>query len=115
MHSDESQPDIWTQRYLEIAQSLGWQEGVQSDPIKTGSASANVSDGGSEERSGGGGMGIRVSAISQPPPDAGDHGTLHGFALTDDAQGLRAFINTHADVNLDSLDEYVIHFLSSDG
>lgn len=110
--SDEA--SIWTQRYLEIARSLGWQEGVQTESVDFGSAPANASDSGSERRDGpasGGGMGVSVSAMSQPPLDAGDHGTLHGFALSNDAKGLLTFLDAQSEINLDSLDEYVNKFL----
>ncbi|KAF8529453.1 ankyrin, partial [Gautieria morchelliformis] len=109
--SDEPQALVWEQRYLEIARSLGWQEGIQPRPesLDTGSTPAKSSDGGSEEnkaQASGGGMGVAVSTMAQPPVNAKDHGTLHGFALSNDVQGLAGFLDAHSEINLDFLDEY---------
>lgn len=116
-HSDEPQPDVWRQRYLEIAKSLGWQEGVQqSDPVAIGTPykapNTEVEKGVSQTSGGGGGMGVVVSTMSQPPLDPRDHGTLHGFALSNDIKGLLRFLDAHSEMNLDSLDEYVNALLS---
>lgn len=60
----------------------------------------------------GGGMGVVVSTMSQPPLDPRDHGTLHGFALSNDIKGLLRLLDAHSEMNLDSLDEYVNVLLS---
>lgn len=115
--SDQLEPNAWRQRYLDIARSLGWQEGVQSYSEATGGALATASDeetgtGDAQSSRGGGiGMGVVVSAMSQPPLDDQDHGTLHGFALSNNAKGLLEFLDAHSDINLDSLDDYVNDFL----
>jgi acyl-CoA-binding domain-containing protein 6 len=115
--SDEPEPDVWRQRYLEIAESLGWKEGVQQHGlIATGSTPSKAPNTEAEKgdaQTSGGGMGVVVSAMSQPPLDPRDHGTLHGFALSNDAKGLSEFLDARSKINLDSLDEYVILFLSS--
>ncbi|KAF8587329.1 ankyrin [Ramaria rubella] len=101
--SDQAEPDLWERRYLEIAHSFGWQESLRHYPIDDDQTTNR--DGGAISR-GGGGMGVRVSAIPQPLQDPKDQGTLHDLALSNDVQGLLSFLETHPESSVNSLDDY---------
>ncbi|KAF7320099.1 hypothetical protein MKEN_00794300 [Mycena kentingensis (nom. inval.)] len=97
-------------KYLEIAKSLGWEEGTadkNEPPQKEADAETEQEgdiwdsddDSSTAKRSsgGGGGMGTAVSAMSAP--EAVDESTLHGLAISNNLAGLTAMVEGGADLN----------------
>ena len=97
------------ERYFEIAKSFGWKNEAHPEGDLGHESEAISLDEMSETRKSGhgGGLGVAVSAIPQPPPDPKDAGTLHAFALSNDDQGLISFLNSYPDYNINLLDDYV--------
>ncbi|KAJ6509442.1 acyl CoA binding protein-domain-containing protein [Mycena vitilis] len=96
-------------RYLDIARSLGWTEGI----VLTESApeSEDIWDSDEDEdkpaRSGGetGGFGTSVSAMARPEDDSDT--SLHGLAISNHVQGLDSLLQTDPNLNLDARDAFV--------
>jgi hypothetical protein len=98
-------------RYLEIAQTYGWVEGA-THPPKTASTDRKEDgldglDDEGEHASSSAGLGITVSSIVSPPPDEDELRTIHGLALSDNAQGLATYLRENPDADVDAVDEYV--------
>jgi len=102
-------------RYLEIARSFGWVEGVGQVPEENPEKNPDdgcpdaVNDESEEESSSGGmgGMGNFVSALPSTSPIEEEVQTLHGFALSDDAQGLVAYLHDNPNADINGVDKYV--------
>jgi acyl-CoA-binding protein len=98
-------------RYLEIAQSLGWSEGVVLPETTTASQSENIWDSDDDvkeptKRSGEtGGFGSSVSSMARPEDES--DASLHGLAISNDLQGLVSLLQEDPDVNLDARDDFV--------
>lgn len=108
--------------YVQIASSLGW-PGLEAVAPTPSSASPdeidleNLDDDddtrfvteGSKALKGGGGMGIRVSAVERDPTDDPSQGpvenSIHGFAISGNLEKLRNLIAGGSNLNLK--DEYV--------
>jgi hypothetical protein len=100
----EGRPSEAEQRYLDIAKSLGWEDGA------TAAAAAAATDETEEqaESSGGGtGMGVSVSVVSPPSPDEEATSGLHGYAMGDDVAATSAFLRDNEDLDINARDEYV--------
>ncbi|KAJ7932493.1 ankyrin repeat-containing domain protein [Mycena leptocephala] len=97
-------------RYLEIAQSLGWTEGVVLPETTTASQSENIWDSDDDvkeptKRSGEtGGFGSSVSSMARPEDES--DASLHGLAISNDLQGLVSLLQEDPDVNLDARDDF---------
>ena len=107
----EGRPSEAENRYLDIAQSLGWKE---DSSMATSAAAAAAADDeteeGQEERGSGGGsgMGISVSIISPPILDeVGDSSGLHGYAMRDDVAAISVFLSANEGADINVRDEYV--------
>jgi len=110
-------------RYLELAKSMGWIEGVKPvEPEKKlatneGDAKVdvededgdgeNIWDDDDETIDGGGGMGNSVSAMPAPSPTQEELSTLHGLAIWNKPDALESFFLERPDVNINELDEFV--------
>jgi hypothetical protein len=97
-------------RYLDIARSLGWTEGIApvivENPEVKQHDEEDIWDKDEDTGSfGGGGMGNTVSAMV-PPSDKNDGG-IHGLAILNDAPGISLFLEKHPDVDLNERDEFV--------
>ncbi|KAG2154745.1 ankyrin [Suillus clintonianus] len=92
------------QRYLVIAQELGWKPG--STP--SSAPGKRSEDGGADAGGGGGGggMGTSVSSLAKPGPDLGEAQTLHGLAIAGDAKKLMAFLLVNPAVDINARDEF---------
>jgi len=103
----EGSPSEAEHRYLDIARSLGWNEGSST---AMSAAAEDETEEGQEERDGGGGgsgMGISVSVISPPMLDeVGDFSGLHGYAMRDDIAAISAFLSANEGADINVLDEY---------
>ncbi|KAI9445105.1 ankyrin [Lactarius indigo] len=100
----EGRPSEAEHRYLEIARSLGWNEGSSA-------AADDETEEGQEGRDGGGGgsgMGISVSVMSPPTLDDGvdDSSGLHGHAMRDDVAAVSAFLSANEGADINVRDEY---------
>jgi len=110
--SENTDPNVWKTRYLEIARSLGWSEDSQTKAVSpTNDFTADDLDDLSPSSSdgsggGGGGMGAGVSIVLKPPPSNEDVNCIHGFALSGDAEGLAQFLNAHPELDLNIRDSY---------
>jgi len=102
-YSTQFDPDGAAQaRYLEIAESLGWESGTTSDDVLLG----HDTDGERESTKGvGTGMGVYVSTMSAPKDD--DLDTIHGLAIAGDAQKLAKMLIAEPSLDLNERDEYV--------
>ncbi|KAF9646125.1 ankyrin [Thelephora ganbajun] len=88
-------------RYLEIAKSLGWKPGASADDDSLG----HGMDGERESTKGVvTGTGVFVSTMSAPKDD--DSGTIHGLAITGDAQKLEKMLIAEPSLDLNRKDEY---------
>lgn len=99
-------------RYLQIATDLGWKREEAKTTKPEATPASDSDDGiwdkeGQSNRSGGIGFGLAVSTMSFAGEDTREKGTLHQYAVSGDARGLREFLQTHSDVGLDAKDEYV--------
>jgi len=96
-------------RYLTIAQSLGWEEGTRASENKLGSEELdldNISD--DDSGSGGGGsgpMGGTVSSMASLHEEI-DLSTIHGLAVSNDGPKLASFLQEHPNINVNSLNEH---------
>lgn len=104
------------ERYLQIATELGWKEGEkkqepQTQPV-TSSSQAETEDGDIWDKEdvpkgSGIGFGVTVSKISQEDEETRQDGSFHNYAVSGDTEGLKAYLESHAEVPLDITDEYV--------
>ncbi|KAH7910874.1 hypothetical protein BJ138DRAFT_1086736 [Hygrophoropsis aurantiaca] len=92
-------------RYLEIAQELGWTPDSVPASKSQQSDSDDIWDKEDSNNSGGGGMGNKVSSMV-PPEDSSDGKTLHGLAITGDADKLSEFINLNPGLDINERDEF---------
>ncbi|KAI0307899.1 ankyrin [Multifurca ochricompacta] len=86
-------------RYLDIAHSLGWEEG---SPVKAMDETEEQIESG-----GGTGMGVSVSVVSPPSPNSEAATGLHGYAMEDNVAAISAFLNASECLDVDARDEYV--------
>jgi len=104
-------------RYIEIAKSLGWVEGIpiedeDTDEVDLDALDDDDDDGEPEVKQKGsrsnasdsGGLGPAVSK-AQPPVPVEDHST-HGFAIDNDIAGLTALLEKNMNVDLNARDEF---------
>lgn len=104
-------------RYIEIAKSLGWVEGItiedeDADEVDLDALDDDDDDepevkqkGSRSNASESGGLGPAVSK-AQPPAPVEDHST-HGFAIDNDIAGLTALLEKNMNVDLNARDEFV--------
>jgi len=74
-------------RYLEIARSLGWTQGVTQE-LEGATGSSGES----------GGFGTSVSAMARPEDD--NDTSLHGLAVSNDLQGLKELLEREPNVDV---------------
>ncbi|KAF8527876.1 ankyrin repeat-containing domain protein [Hysterangium stoloniferum] len=100
--NDHTDVEVWQQRYVDIARSLGW------EPNPHPAVAANEHQDEESSNGGGGGMGVSVSVISRLPLDEpeDDESTLHACALSNDATQLTSFLASHPDIDVNALDDY---------
>jgi len=97
-------------RYLEIARSLGWTEGLvlpetaESESFKDGWDSDEDVNKPTKSSGETGGFGNSVSSMARPE-DQGDT-SLHGLAVSNHLQGLVSLLCEDSNVNLDARDEF---------
>ena len=105
-------------RYIEIAKSLGWVEGIaiegeDADEVDLDALDDDDDDdkpevkekGSRSNASDSGGLGPAVSK-AQPPVPVEDH-SIHGFAIDNDIAGLTALLEKNMNVDLNARDEFV--------
>ena len=95
-------------RYLDITSSLEWKETKSGE--SEGAPSAEQESRTSESSTPGGsgsGMGVSVSIIAPPALDKNEEGTVHGFAVQNDAQALSEFLEHNSNADLNAKDEFV--------
>jgi len=100
----EGRPSEAEHRYLDIATSLGWEEGSPAATTEEG-------DERPERSSGGMGVGVSVSVMSPPPVDEQATTGLHSHAMGDDVAATSAFLDASQDLDIDARDEYVSSWL----
>ncbi|GJJ13200.1 hypothetical protein Clacol_007451 [Clathrus columnatus] len=91
---DRVDKDVWMNRYLDIARSLGWREGIHTKPDPENSSTFDPS---------GNGMGAGVSVVSSP--DFPVENTLHGRVLANDISGVVSLLEDRS-VDINAKDEY---------
>ena len=100
-------------RYLEIANSLGWQQSVEDGESVTEELTAEElleqPDDVEQLATDGTSFSANVSTMGQQGvvSDAADEETVHGLAIIGDPDKLNAFIASRSGVDLDVRDEYV--------
>jgi len=100
------------ERYIDIAKSLGWKQGHNRDTAAPRSSptpeelldderplEANAHHNGT-------GMGFGVSSMAAGPPDEPDDETLHGLAISGNAEKLLAILDALPSCGLNDLDEF---------
>lgn len=94
-------------RYLDIASSLGWKEteSGESEGVPSAEQESRASES-SRPGGGGAGMGVSVSIIAPPALDKNEEGTVHGFAVQNDAQALSEFLEHNSNADLNAKDEF---------
>ena len=99
----EERPSEAEQRYLDIARSLGWEDGA------TTIATADKTEEHPKRSGGGTGMGVSVSVVTPPSPDAEAASDLHGYAMAmdDDVTAISAFLRDTEGLDVNARDEYV--------
>lgn len=102
-------------RYIEIARSLGWTGRVETEEQMPKPAQEddvdldNLSDDEvnvPSHKTANASMGIRVSSLENPAEDENSEESLHGYAISGDADKLESLLIPGLDV--DSRDQYVI-------
>jgi hypothetical protein len=106
-------------RYLEIARSLGWTPSsstvdTQADnnvPISQESNTEDTlwdkDDEGTKVKGGGGGMGVRVSAMRPPSPEESSAQSLHSLVQGGNSDAISAFLKAHPQTDVNGKDENV--------
>ncbi|KAL5518956.1 hypothetical protein ACEPAH_639 [Sanghuangporus vaninii] len=99
------------QRYIEIARSLGWTPGtaVSTSPGPTNEPTAEelLADTSTDQiNSGGGGSGLGQSVSVLKRDEVDEEVTLHNLAIKGDTQELDAFIESHAGLDVNAIDEF---------
>lgn len=109
------------ERYLQLAKDLGWVEGVALVDTSEASSTARSGDGENEDdiwddeetskryKSSGGGMGNTLSTMAAGEEDGRREDSPHQFAISGDTEGLKALLQSHAEIDLNAVDEYVMH------
>ena len=100
-------------RYIEIAKSLGWVEGITIEEEDVDEVDLNALDDEPELKekrsrsnaSDSGGLGLAVSK-AQAPAHVEDH-SIHGLAVDNNIAGLTALLEKNMDVDLNTRDEFV--------
>ncbi|KAJ7487504.1 ankyrin repeat-containing domain protein [Mycena galericulata] len=96
-------------RYLDIARSLGWSEGVvlaDTKPEADDIWDSDDADDSKPAKTSGdsGGFGTSVSAMARPEDE---HDTsIHGLAVSNDLKGLVSLLQDDPDVDLNARDDY---------
>lgn len=94
-------------RYLDIAKSLGWVEGIalkpplQSDPDSIWDDDTQATQGGSAS----GGMGGTVSTMMISEVDVDE--SLHGLAVSNNINALYELFKKYPETDVNQLDEFV--------
>ena len=108
------------ERYLQLAKDLGWVEGVALADTNEASSAARSGDGENEDdiwddeetskryKSSGGGMGNTLSTMAAGEEEGRREDSPHQFAISGDTEGLKALLQSHAEIDLNAVDEYVI-------
>ncbi|KAF8736028.1 hypothetical protein AX14_001030 [Amanita brunnescens Koide BX004] len=99
-------------RYIEIAKSLGWVEGITIEEEDVDEVDLNALDDEPELKekrsrsnaSDSGGLGLAVSK-AQAPAHVEDH-SIHGLAVDNNIAGLTALLEKNMDVDLNTRDEF---------
>ncbi|KAJ3750528.1 ankyrin repeat-containing domain protein [Lentinula detonsa] len=96
-------------RYIEIANDLGWQPGAQQAPPQSSETVDDEiwdsdSDSSKDRGGSGGGMGVSVSSMATPETESDN--TLHGLAITGDVGKLETLTALDPDVDINALDEF---------
>ncbi|KAK2461995.1 hypothetical protein APHAL10511_006458 [Amanita phalloides] len=104
-----SNPELAERRYIEIAESLGWMEGIsieQEDEVDLNALDDEPEDKIKDRNnvSESGGLGLAVSK-AQPPAPVEDH-SIHGLAVDNNVAGLTALLEKGLNVDLDVRDEF---------
>lgn len=101
------------ERYIEIAKGCGWaandkpsQNPAVNAPDEEPSAEKLLEAEDLDIPSGGAGMGLVVSTISDDKPIV-DVDTLHGYALAGESEKLLQFLEDNPNADLNNLDEHV--------
>ena len=103
------------ERYLHIATGLGWKEGEKREERQSQSRSSDGQDASEDgdiwdkddgPRGSGIGFGITVSKLSQEDEETRKDGTFHSYAVSGDTKGLKAYLESHAEAQIDAVDEY---------
>ncbi|KJA26065.1 hypothetical protein HYPSUDRAFT_347469 [Hypholoma sublateritium FD-334 SS-4] len=102
------------QRYLDLAQSLGWAETIVNEPKQkleselvdydTLLDSPYVASAEGSSRGGGDGLGPFVSSMA--PQEVVHDASIHGLVLSNDASGLETLLTIHPETDLNALDEF---------
>lgn len=111
-----SNPDDVEHRYIEIAESLGWTEGVSTEPRQSQEEEIDLDalddepegTGKGKEKSSGVpevGLGHAVSKV-QMLLDSMQDLSIHGLALENDVAGLSALLKKNPNVDLNVCDEF---------
>jgi acyl-CoA-binding protein len=91
-------------RYLEIAESLGWESGAITGD---GSHVRDADDEGENTKGIITGTGVYVSTMGAPENDANDLNTIHGLAIAGDAQKLETMLEADSSLDINQKDEFV--------
>lgn len=108
-------------RYLELARELGWKEGSGSKVSTTedGMNKTSKTKEGEEsiwddddpdapvKKRSGGGMGNKVSTLVVEDEAERQEGNLHSVVLSGDQKQLEDFLQSHPEIDLDQVDEFV--------
>ncbi len=103
------------QRYLDLAQSLGWAESIvvqpgqklESEPVDYDTLLDSAYVPPTEGSSRGGGDGLGPSVSSMAPQEVIHDTSIHGLVLSNDVSGLEALLKNHPQTDLNALDEFV--------
>lgn len=104
--------------YLEIARELGWKEGavLEAQPQPEASTSNTTQEGTEDDiwdkdtdrSSGGRGLGVKVSTMSQDPEEeTRESGSLHALVHDGDVAGVEKHLQEHPSTDLNQVDEHV--------
>jgi acyl-CoA-binding protein len=107
----DSGPEEAEKRYLTIAGSLGWREGVA---VAYEPDSDSTIKGRSKGASGGG-MGVAVSKLTQSEDDRDDRDSIHAVAISGDVSKLISLLKKNPKTDINERDDYVSSRLLGQG
>jgi len=94
-------------KYLDIARSLGWKEGIAvPEPAPQSQDIWDSDEEGKASKSSGAAEGFGNSVSSMARPEDEKDNSLHGLAISNDLQGLLAFTEQDPNVDLDARDDF---------